>query len=88
MPRDFFDPPPEKQEVILVDVPTIRKAESLIVSCENCSSAAEIPFDWILDRVTGRSGEVTDYILNEPRKCPVCRKEIKEKTLVEWAETP
>jgi hypothetical protein len=36
----------------------------LIESCEHCNSAgAEIPFDNILDRVTGSDPRATDYIL-------------------------
>jgi hypothetical protein len=44
---------------------------------------AEIPFDSILDRVTGSDPSVTDYILETPAKCPQCRREILEKTLIE-----
>src|SRR5262249_14887763 len=43
------------------------------------------PFDNILDRVTGSDPSVTDYILEAPAKCPNCRREILEKTLVEPA---
>ena len=65
---------------------TRRKAEEIIESCEYCNPEhAEIPFDWILDRVTGSDSTVTDYILEEPLKCPQCRREILEKTLVEPA---
>jgi len=37
---------------------------------------AEIPFDNILDRVTGSEPSVKDYILESPAKCPNCRREI------------
>ena len=54
MTRDFFDPTPEQLIVVLVDSATLRKAERMIESCEHCNSEdAEIPFDNILDRVTG-----------------------------------
>jgi hypothetical protein len=43
----------------------------------------EIPLDAVLDRVTGSDPRVTDYILETPAKCPNCRREILEKTLVE-----
>jgi len=46
---------------------------------------AKIPFDNILDRVTGSDPSVTDYILEAPAKCRNCRREILEKTLVEPA---
>jgi len=65
---------------------TLREAEKLIDSCEHCNSvSAEIPFDAILDRVTGSDPSVTDYVLEQPAKCPQCRLEILEKTLVEPA---
>jgi hypothetical protein len=83
MVRDFFDPAPEQQNVILVDAVTLREAERLIESCEHCHpDDADIPFDWVLDRVTGSSPSVTDYILEGPAKCPNCRREVLEKTLV------
>jgi len=44
---------------------------------------AEIPFDSILDRVTGSDPCVTDYVLEAPTKCPNCLREILEKTLIE-----
>jgi hypothetical protein len=43
------------------------EAERVIESCEHCNPAgAEIPFNNILDRVTGSDPSVTDYILEEP----------------------
>jgi hypothetical protein len=45
----------------------------------------QIPFDNILDRITGVDPSVTDYVLEQPAKCPNCRREILEKTLVEPA---
>jgi len=63
---------------------SLRQAERLIESCEHCNEeGAEIPFDNILDRVTGSDPSVTDYILEEPAKCPNCRRDVLEKTLVE-----
>jgi hypothetical protein len=37
MPRDFFDPTPEQQMVVLIDQTALRKAERLIESCEYCN---------------------------------------------------
>jgi hypothetical protein len=82
--RNFYDPPPEEQIIVLVDSRTLRQAEHLIESCEHCNEdEAQIPFDWILDRVLGADSTVTDYLLEAPAKCPNCRREILEKTLVE-----
>jgi hypothetical protein len=61
---------------------TLRRAERLIESCEGCDDA-ELPFDNILDRVTGSDPSVTDYVLEAPAKCPYCKREVFEKTLVE-----
>ena len=84
MPRDFFDPTPEVQNVVLVNAATIREAERLIDSCELCNpEGAEIPFDNILDRVMDSDPIVTDYILEVAADCPNCRREILEKTLIE-----
>jgi hypothetical protein len=86
MSGDFFDPTPEQQVVVLVQSATLRQAERLIESCERCNEeGAQIPFDNILDRVTGSDPSVTDYILEEPAKCPNCRGDIFEKTLIEPA---
>jgi hypothetical protein len=64
MTHDFFDPTPEEQLVVLIDARTVRQAEQMIESCEHCNPEhAEIPFDWILDRLTDSDPTVTDYIL-------------------------
>jgi hypothetical protein len=81
---DFFDPTPAQQNIVLVRAFTVRKAEWRIESCEACNAeGAEIPFDNILDRVTGSDPSVTDYLLERPAKCPNC--DIMEKTLVDPA---
>jgi hypothetical protein len=82
---DFFDPPPsEQQNIILIETATLVSAEKLIESYERCNPQdAKIPFDWILDRITGSDSAVTDYIMEAPAKYPRCRLQITEKTLVE-----
>jgi hypothetical protein len=83
MPREFFDRTPEQQNVVLIDAATLCEAERLVEACERCRpNDAEIPFDVILDHVTASDPSVTDYILQEPAKCPKCKREILEKTLV------
>jgi hypothetical protein len=61
---------------------TLQKAQRMIAGCEACSDDAEIPFDNILDRVTGSDPSVTDYVLEAPARCLQCGAEINEKTLV------
>ena len=82
---DFFDPTPETQNVVLVDARTLRQAEKLIIGCEGCAPEdAELPFDNVLDRVTGNDLAVTDYVMVESMaKCPQCKRKVNEKTLVE-----
>jgi len=72
--------------MITIDSTMVRAAEKLIESCGHCNpKGAAIPFDNILDRVTGSDPSVTDYVLEQPAKCPNCRREIFEKTLIEPA---
>ena len=84
MPRNFFDPSPEEQTVVVIGSATLGDAVWLIESCEACNpEGAEIRFDNILDRVTGFDPRVTDYILETPAKCPNYRRDVFEKTLIE-----
>src|SRR5262249_8935970 len=86
MPANFFDPTPEQHHIVLVRAHIVRKAEWRIESCEKCNpEGAELPFDNILDQVTGSDPSRTDYLLERPAKCPNCRRDILEKTLVEAA---
>ena len=83
MPSDFFDLPPERQDIVLVDTVTVRKAQRLIDSCEHCNSeGAQMTFDYILDCITCSDPRFTDYLLEGPAKCPNCRRNVLEKTLV------
>jgi hypothetical protein len=61
------------------------QSEKLIIGCEGYApDDAELPFDNVLDRVTGNDPAVTDYIFVEAMaKCPACKRPVNEKTLVE-----
>jgi hypothetical protein len=72
-------------ELLTVDDATARKAEQQSESCEHCHPDAEIPFDWLLAEVIGRRDAV-EFVLTEPVRCPNCKHEITEKTLVEPRE--
>jgi hypothetical protein len=87
MTRDFFDPPWEDTHIVTIDRKTLDTAMCQVQGCEACSPDAQIPFDWILDGVTGRSGATTDYVLEVPGICRQCGKEVHEKTLVEAADS-
>ena len=69
--------------ILALSTATIRRAQEAIASCESCNSEAEIPFDWLLDEVTGCDGSTTDYFLTETAHCPRCGCIVTEKTLVE-----
>jgi hypothetical protein len=79
MTRDFFDPTPEQQKVILIDAGTLQTAQRMIVGCEACCEDAEIPFENILDRLTGSDPSVTDYVLEAPARCLQCGAGITER---------
>ena len=85
MSRDFFDPTPEQQNVVLIDAETLQKAQRMIVACEACTEDAELPFDNILDRVTGSDPTVKDYVIEAPIRCLQCGAAIHEKTLIDPA---
>ena len=77
--------------IVLVDSSTLHKAHKLIGGCRMCSRHADIPFNSILDGITGGDPTNTRYILAEGSvKCPRCRRNVRENSLVEyqpWEET-
>ena len=67
-----------KTRPVRIDVPTLRAAEQHIESCERCTpDLAEIPFEYILDSLTGCDPEETDYVLPQPARCPRCNAAIR-----------
>jgi hypothetical protein len=45
-------------KLVTVNADVIRHAEKLIDGCEHChEDDADIPFDWVLDNVTGKPRE-------------------------------
>lgn len=74
--------------ILALSAATIRRAQDAIASCEACNNDAELPFDWVLDEITGCNGSTTDYFLTEPARCPRCGGAIMEKTLVEHDAGP
>jgi hypothetical protein len=49
---------------------------------------AELPFENVLDRLTGNDPIVTDYVREVPARCLQCRASITEKTSVELQINP
>jgi len=86
MPHDFLDTPTDESEFVLVDRSTCEKALREVAGCEVCrGDEADIPFDWILDRITGRESAVVHYVLESFLMCRYCGADIAVKTLVEPA---
>ena len=83
MPNDFYPLAPEEWPIVLVTYQTLRQAQNLIAFCEQCDTEnSEFTFEMLLDRVTGSHPTRTEYILEVPARCPNCRREVLEKTLV------
>jgi hypothetical protein len=78
----------ELENVILVAPETVGQAVSSIVGCEFCRrGTARLPFDCILDRITGRRREMATYLMVEcVARCPSCGRGLAEKTLVEMVQ--
>jgi hypothetical protein len=77
-----FEPTLEGADVVLIDEPVLREAQGFVAGCGQCVPSAEMTFDYILDEVTGCDPTSTEYVLCHPAKCPRCKHEITEKTLV------
>src|SRR5215831_3593621 len=83
MPNDFYPLAPEEQLIVLVTYSALRQAQNLIAFCEHCDTEnSECTFEMLLDRVTGSDPTRTEYIIEAPARCPNCRREVLEKTLV------
>jgi len=80
---DLFDVSLQQIQLIAIGPNTLRRAEREIAFCEHCHPHdCEIPFDWLITEVTGMHGPY-EFILGELARCPNCKAEISEKTLVE-----
>ncbi len=69
-------------DVAFVDEPMVFGAEGWVSGCERCTEAASIPFDYLLDALTGCDPRLTEYLMSRIAQCPHCGGEINEKTLV------
>ena len=73
---------PLEIEVAFIDEPLVFGAEECVTSCESCSEGAVIPFDYVLDALTGSDPRFTEYLMSRVAQCPRCSGEINEKTRV------
>lgn len=69
-------------EIAFVEEPFVWDAEEFISGCEQCDEAAAIPFDYLLDALTGCNPALTEYLMEQFAQCPRCLGAITEKTLV------
>jgi hypothetical protein len=69
-------------DVAFVDEPMVFSAEGWVSGCEHCTDTAAIPFDYLLDALTGCDPRLTEYLMSRIAQCPCCGGEINEKTLV------
>ena len=69
--------------LVTVDPTAIREAELRIAGCERCrGEEAQQRFDSILADVLGKEGAF-EFVLTGIARCPNCKAEITEKTLIE-----
>ena len=69
-------------DIVLVNDAVMNEALDWISGCESCTDNALIDFDYILDAVTGRDPERTEYIMPVLPQCPHCASKISEKTQI------
>ena len=79
---DDGKPDVEHTNVVLVDQTVLERALECVSGCELCCDDALIPFDRILDVITGSDPGHTEYILPEIPQCPFCLGELREKTSI------
>ena len=73
---------------VVLDLETLQTATQQIASCESCTpDIAEVPFDFVLDSVTGCDPETTDYVLQQPVRCPACGA-LVTTGIWRWSDSP
>jgi hypothetical protein len=68
--------------IVMIGRRTLATARSHVLGCESCDINVEIPFECVLDMVTGADPALTNYVIRGPLSCPCCSAPITEKTLV------
>lgn len=79
MEFDSFD---QDQVIVIASHRTLIAARFYVFGCESCDVNVEIPFEWVLDLITGADPARTSYIINGYLPCPCCGEPIRDKTLV------
>jgi hypothetical protein len=68
--------------IVLVDEPIVAETEQWLSACENCAEYPAIALVYLLDALTGCEPSVTEYLMCRPARCPSCRSNVCETTLV------
>jgi len=69
-------------DIAFIDDPLVVGAECYVSGCYNCDQRASLPFDYVLDALTGCDPRLTEYLMCRLAQCPRCHSKINEKTLV------
>jgi hypothetical protein len=73
--------------LITVSAGTLAEIRRAIHGCETCSANAQVSFEHLLDRLTGRFNLEREYVLTEDLSCPSCLSPIENGTLIEVQST-
>jgi hypothetical protein len=74
----------ESLNIVVVDSITLTKARGLIVGCRGCSRLADIPFNSILDVITGGDSATRYFLAEGSAACPRCGRNLGEDSMVEY----
>jgi hypothetical protein len=69
-------------EIAFIEDPLVLGAENYVSGCFHCDERASLPFDYVLDAITGCDPRLTEYLMSRLAQCPRCSSKINEKTLV------
>jgi len=69
-------------DIAFIDDPLVLGAENYVSGCYHCDDRASLPFDYVLDAITGCDPRLTEYLMSRLALCPHCKSKINEKTLV------
>jgi hypothetical protein len=69
-------------DIAFVDDPLVFGAENFVSGCYHCDERASLPFDYVLDAITGCDPRLTEYLMARLANCPRCNQKLNEKSLV------